>query len=91
MSSLKNSLLRAGSILALQSATAKCVTRATVNTDIIIVGGGAGGAHAAVQLTDAGQDVIVIEKQADLVRNVGIPNSGLCTDFLLPGWICRQL
>lgn len=47
-----------------------------MNTDIIIVGGGAGGAHAAVQLTDAGQDVIVIEKQSDLVRNFGIPKSG---------------
>lgn len=73
MSPLKNSLLKPGCLLAIQVVTAKCVTRATVNTDIIIVGGGAGGAHAAVQLTDAGQNVIVIEKQADLVRVIGIP------------------
>lgn len=72
MSSLKNTFLRAGSLLALQRAAAKCVTRATVNTDVIIIGGGAGGAHAAVQLTDAGQNVIVIEKQADLVSIPGI-------------------
>lgn len=89
MSLLKNNLSRVGSLLTLQIAAAKCVTRATVNTDIIIVGGGAGGAHAAVQLTDAGQNVIVIEKQADLVRVIGIQNLGLCTDVQLPGWIRR--
>lgn len=72
MSLLKKNLLRAGGLFALHGAAAKCVTRATVNADVIIVGGGAGGAHAAVQLTDAGQDVIVIEKQADLVSNLGV-------------------
>lgn len=68
MSSLKSILFKAGGLLVIQRAAAKCASRSTVNTDVIIIGGGAGGAHAAVQLTDAGQDVIVIEKQADLVR-----------------------
>lgn len=75
MSTLKSTLLQAGGLLAIHRAAAKCAPRSTVNTDVIIIGGGAGGAHAAVQLTDAGQDVIVIEKQADLVRFVKIPQT----------------
>jgi len=76
MSSLKSTLLRTGSLLAVQCAAAKCDPRSTVNTDVIIIGGGAGGAHAAVQLTDAGQDVIVIEKQANLVRTLSVLELG---------------
>lgn len=71
MSSLKNNLLWAGGFLDFDCVAAKYVTRATVNADVIIIGGGAGGAHAAVQLSDAGQEVIVIEKQSDLVGIVG--------------------
>lgn len=34
-----------------------------------MIGGGASGAHAAVRLTDFGQDVVLIEKQSDLVNS----------------------
>lgn len=42
-------------------------TSSPVSKDVIIIGGGAGGAHAAVQLKDMGQDIILIEKQGTLV------------------------
>jgi len=38
-----------------------------VTTDTLVIGGGAGGAHAAVRLTDYGQDVILVESQPILV------------------------
>ena len=43
-------------------------TTRTITKDIAIVGGGAGGAHAAVRLReDFGKSVVVIEKQGRLV------------------------
>lgn len=42
---------------------------AVITKDIIIIGGGASGAHAAVRLReDLDQDIILIEKEPILVR-----------------------
>lgn len=67
MVSLKDALLQTGGLL-----TARNTTNTTmlVSTDVVIIGGGASGSHAAVRLTDYGQDVIVIEKQSNLVRSI---------------------
>lgn len=41
-----------------------------VKKDVVILGGGASGAHAAVRLReDYGKSIIVVEKQAELVRS----------------------
>lgn len=39
----------------------------TITRDVVIVGGGASGAHAAVSLSDMGKTVVVVEKQSQLV------------------------
>ncbi|KAJ0124554.1 amine oxidase [Diaporthe amygdali] len=90
MSSLKNNLLWASGFLAFDCVAAKYVTRATVNADVIIIGGGAGGAHAAVQLSDAGQKVIVIEKQSDLggsVDSYNDPATGVKSELGVAAWV----
>lgn len=38
----------------------------TISTDVAIVGGGAAGTYAAIQLFDQGVDVVVVERQSDL-------------------------
>jgi ribulose 1,5-bisphosphate synthetase/thiazole synthase len=41
----------------------------TIQKDVVIIGGGASGAHAAVRLReDFGKSVVVVEKQSILVR-----------------------
>lgn len=41
----------------------------TIEKDVVIIGGGASGSHAAVRLReDYGKSVVVIEKEAILVR-----------------------
>lgn len=41
-----------------------------VKKDVVILGGGASGTHAAVRLReDFGKSVIVVEKQTELVRS----------------------
>lgn len=41
------------------------------NADVVVIGGGAGGAHAAFQLQETyGKKVILIEKQAILVWDI---------------------
>lgn len=41
---------------------------AVITKDVVIIGGGAGGTHAAVKLReDLGQDIILVEKQSILV------------------------
>jgi heterodisulfide reductase subunit A-like polyferredoxin len=41
----------------------------TIEKDVVIIGGGASGAHAAVRLReDFGKSVIIVEKQNNLVR-----------------------
>lgn len=39
----------------------------TITRDVVVVGGGASGAHAAVWLRDNGQSVVVVEKASQLV------------------------
>lgn len=38
-----------------------------ITRDVVIVGGGASEAHAAVRLSDMGKTVVVVEKQGQLV------------------------
>ncbi|KAI2466201.1 FAD/NAD(P)-binding domain-containing protein [Annulohypoxylon bovei var. microspora] len=42
----------------------------TIQRDIVIVGGGSSGTHAAIQFKDAGKTVVVVEKQAQLGGHV---------------------
>lgn len=44
-----------------------------ITRDVVIVGGGASGAHAAVRLSDMGKTVVVVEKQGQLVRRLAPP------------------
>ncbi|KAI3393024.1 hypothetical protein diail_4800 [Diaporthe ilicicola] len=62
MSSLKQTLLQTSGLLA-ALATTDSTSVSVVTTDTLVIGGGAGGAHAAVRLTDYGQDVILVERQ----------------------------
>jgi hypothetical protein len=48
------------------ASNAKNTDPRTIDTDVAIVGGGAAGTYAAIQLFDRGVDVVVIEKQSDL-------------------------
>jgi heterodisulfide reductase subunit A-like polyferredoxin len=43
-----------------------------INRDVVIVGGGASGAHAAVKLRDMGKTIVLVEKGDTLVRE-GMP------------------
>ncbi|KUI62832.1 Beta-cyclopiazonate dehydrogenase [Cytospora mali] len=63
MASIKHTLLQTGGLFAAHSNANSTV----VNTDVIVIGGGASGSHAAVRLTDYGQDVILIERQPHIV------------------------
>jgi heterodisulfide reductase subunit A-like polyferredoxin len=71
------------------AATLKCrdCTK-TVTRDVVVVGGGASGAHAAVWLRDNGNSVVVVEKADQLVSASLF--SGYVFPFLclpaLPGW-----
>lgn len=58
MTSIRDALLRTTSVLAARNGT----NTTLVNTDVIVIGGGDSGSHAAVRLTDYGQDVVDIEK-----------------------------
>lgn len=42
-------------------------TDEVVNRDVVIVGGGASGAHAAVKLRDMGKTIVLVEKRDRLV------------------------
>lgn len=54
-----------------------------IEKDVVIIGGGAAGSHAAVRLReDYGKSVVVIEKEANLVSNCN-PTSFISTIFLM--------
>jgi heterodisulfide reductase subunit A-like polyferredoxin len=55
-----SNVLFAGGILAEKSRV--------IEKDVIVIGAGAAGAHAAVRLRDMGQKVVVIEKEDTIVR-----------------------
>ena len=44
----------------------KCCS-STISRDVVVIGGGASGSHAAVWLRDHGKSVVVIEQKAQLV------------------------
>ncbi len=47
----------------------KCETCSqTISRDVVVIGGGASGSHAAVWIRDAGHSVVVVEKASQLVR-----------------------
>ncbi|KAJ4393449.1 hypothetical protein N0V93_002659 [Gnomoniopsis smithogilvyi] len=61
-----------------------------VETDVIIIGGGASGAHAAVRLTDFGQKVVLIEKQPELggaVDSYTDVTDGKSYNFGVQAWV----
>lgn len=59
------SLLAAASLVA---TTAASTCSPVIKRDVVIVGGGASGAHAAVRLReDLGKSIVLIEKEAILV------------------------
>lgn len=66
MSSLKQTLVKTSGLLAALAASDNSNV-SIVTTDTLVIGGGAGGAHAAVRLMDYGQDVILVERQPILV------------------------
>lgn len=52
------------------SVTAASNVTTVITRDVVIIGGGASGAHAAVRLSDLGKTVVVVEKQGQLVRRL---------------------
>jgi glycerol-3-phosphate dehydrogenase len=49
-------------------AAARAVADQVIHTDVVVIGGGASGAHAAFRLReDFGKSVVLIEKQSILV------------------------
>lgn len=62
-------------VLGVASLLAQALSVTSQNTtvitkDVIIIGGGAGGAHAAVRLMrDMGQNIVLIEQQSILVSH----------------------
>lgn len=83
MSSLKQTLVQTSGLLAALAASDSSNV-SVVTTDTLVIGGGAGGAHAAVRLTDYGQDVILVERQPILV-GFTFSKESIVLDVLNPG------
>ncbi|TPX15260.1 uncharacterized protein E0L32_004537 [Thyridium curvatum] len=97
-SSTKNVLLRtAGLLAALTFASAAPAEQAAtagqrvIHKDVVILGGGASGAHAAVRLReDFGKSIVLVEKQGRLGGHVSTyidPESGRPIDFGVQSFI----
>ncbi|RYP46274.1 hypothetical protein DL768_007493 [Monosporascus sp. mg162] len=59
-------------------------TPRAIKRDVVIIGGGASGAHAAVRLKDMGQSIVLVEKQAILggaVDTYTTPSAGTPVDY----------
>ncbi|KAK8102361.1 hypothetical protein PG984_015507 [Apiospora sp. TS-2023a] len=57
-------------LLIYNAAYAKTSSSRVIKTDVVIVGGGAGGAHSALRLKDMGKSIILIEQEGILGGNV---------------------
>jgi Pyruvate/2-oxoglutarate dehydrogenase complex, dihydrolipoamide dehydrogenase (E3) component, and related enzymes len=65
------SLLTAASVVAMSSAASPITQK--ISRDVVVVGGGAAGAYAAVRLReDYGKSIALVEKEARLVSNYEI-------------------
>lgn len=65
--------------------TPKCGgCKETITRDVVVIGGGASGAHAAVWLRDNGQSVVVVEKADQLVSPTNSSRSLLAFPFSSP-------
>ncbi|KAK4228860.1 hypothetical protein QBC38DRAFT_136202 [Podospora fimiseda] len=53
-------------LVSLAATSQLVVAQSIINTDVVIIGGGSSGTYAAIQLTDQGKNVVVVEKQSDL-------------------------
>lgn len=70
MASLAQSLL---SLLAVASVATASTYKSVIEKDVVIIGGGGSGAHAAFRLReDYGKSIILIEKEAILVSSSSI-------------------
>jgi hypothetical protein len=71
-----------------------------IDKDVVIIGGGASGSHAAVRLReDFGKSIVLIEKQNRLVRDSPILNDGMSSSphsgernnlTVSKGWTCQH-
>lgn len=64
-------------------------SQTTITRDVVVIGGGASGAHAAVWLRDAGKSVVLVEK-ADQLVSLHLLGS-LAAPFLVPLQRSRRL
>ncbi|PKS13172.1 hypothetical protein jhhlp_000516 [Lomentospora prolificans] len=70
-------------------ASSKCCTQ-TITRDVVVVGGGASGAHAAVWLRDNNQTVVVVEKADQLGGHTAFykdPATGKTINVGVQGWM----